>query len=195
MARHVPAPFARALELRRYRPPTPGAVWAVTMVKDEADIIGYAIDHLLAEGVDHILVADNLSTDGTLQVLHDLAQRAPVTVLHDRLTTFYQGEKMSRLARMATAAGAEWIIPFDADELWSAPSGRLADHLRACEHSVVHSDFWDYVPTDADDQGEANPFLRIRHRRPQPEALHKVAFRAHWMAFIEDGNHGVRHPG
>ncbi len=195
MARRVPVPYARALELRRYRPPTPGAVWAVTMVKNEADIVRASIEHLLAEGVDHVLVADNLSTDGTLDVLHELARHAPITVLHDRLPTFYQGEKMTRLARLATAAGAEWIIPFDADELWSAPTGTLGEFLRGCEHSVLHSTFWDYVPTDGDDPTEPNPFLRIRHRRPIAEVMHKVAFRANRLAFIEDGNHSVRHPG
>ena len=195
MAPYLLLPYARSLELRRYRPPTPGAVWAVTMVKNEADIIGHSIEHLLAEGVDHVLVADNLSDDGTLDVLRRLAQHAPLTILHDRLPTFYQGEKMTRLARLATAAGAEWIIPFDADELWTAPTGRLADFVRSCEHSVLHSNFWDYVPTEGDDAAETNPFLRIQHRRPRPEAMHKVAFRANRFAFIEDGNHSVRHPG
>jgi hypothetical protein len=40
-------------------------VIAVTMVKDEADVIGPVIANLFAQGVDHIIAADNLSTDRT----------------------------------------------------------------------------------------------------------------------------------
>src|SRR5678815_6052118 len=39
-------------------------VCAVSMVKDEADIIGYTVGNMLQQ-VDHVVVADNGSTDGT----------------------------------------------------------------------------------------------------------------------------------
>lgn len=46
-------------------PVTPGAVMAVTMVKDEADIIDRVITHLLEQEVDRVIVADNMSSDDT----------------------------------------------------------------------------------------------------------------------------------
>ena len=56
-------------------PVTPGAVMAVTMVKDEADIIGRVITHLLEQEVDRVIVADNMSSDDTPQILAELASK------------------------------------------------------------------------------------------------------------------------
>ena len=41
----------------------------VCMVRDEADVIGTVCAHLLAEGVDRLIVADNLSSDDTRDIL------------------------------------------------------------------------------------------------------------------------------
>ena len=40
-------------------------VWAVSVVKNELDILPSVLDHFFAQGIDRIIVADNLSTDGT----------------------------------------------------------------------------------------------------------------------------------
>lgn len=37
---------------------------AVTMVKNEQDIVGPIVEHMISQ-VDHVIVADNLSTDNT----------------------------------------------------------------------------------------------------------------------------------
>lgn len=190
----LPLPGAAARQLRRRRAPRPGSVWAVTMVRDEADIIAHTIDHLLGQGVEHVLVADNLSSDGTSELLARLAREMPVTVLRDTLAAMHQAEKTTRLARLATAAGAQWIVPFDADELWCATDGTLAQSLARTPHSVLAAPMYDHVPSDDDDPSEPNPFLRVRNRLVHPKAMTKTAFRAHPLAFIERGAHSVRHP-
>ena len=81
---------------------------AITMVRDEADIIDWTLDHLLNQGIDHIIVADNLSVDETGWKLAALANTGRVTVLQDDEPGYYQDEKMTRLAHMAA-------IDFDAD--------------------------------------------------------------------------------
>ena len=48
-------------------------VWAVAMVRNEADVIETSLRHLVAQGVEHILVVDNMSEDGTPAVLSRLA--------------------------------------------------------------------------------------------------------------------------
>ena len=71
------ARVARGLDLPslpRLPRPAPGhprreSVWAVTMVRNEADIIGTTVRHLLAQDVDGILVADNGCTDDTRAIL------------------------------------------------------------------------------------------------------------------------------
>lgn len=184
-----PGWFAGLVRTRR-----PQGVWAVSMVKDEQDVVGFTIEHLLAEGVDRILVADNLSSDGTRAVLRGWAARAPVTILEDRLFAYYQADKMTHLARLAAARGAGWIVPFDADELWCAPGSRLADFLADCSCDVVRAPVFDQLPAIDDDLAEPNPFVRLRHRTAGPE-LHKVAFRSHRLATLTQGNHKVLRPG
>src|SRR5258706_10050034 len=94
------------------------------LVKDESDVIADTVAHLLSQ-VDEVIVADNLSTDGT----RDLLETMPVTVIDDREVGYYQSAKMTKLARLALSHGHEWVVPCDADEVWYSLFGRLADVL------------------------------------------------------------------
>jgi hypothetical protein len=210
-------------EVRRHLDPLPdgvrgaGGVWAVGIVRDEVDIVGTVITNLLAQGVERVVIADNLSVDGTAEVLEGLARSHPVTVLGDRLAAHYQAEKTTVLARAAAAAGAGWILPFDADEVWripgavplgtedgaappgtddgAVPPGTVAQWLAGCDADVVQVPVFNHVPTDGDDAGEADPVRRLRWRKTEPNRLHKVAFRAHPRARLHQGNHGVDRRG
>lgn len=162
---------------------------AVGIVKDEADIIGYTIDHLHREGVDHIVVADNMSTDGTVGIL---AQSA-VQIVYDRDPAWYQARKMNDLIAEHCKPG-DWVIPFDADERWTGITGTLRDALSATQADVLNAQVYDYLPTPHDPD-EPNPFTRICWREPNPETYPVVAFRYTPGVVIEEGNHGVRHPG
>jgi len=196
-----PGWFRHSAAVRRHLDKVPddvggsGGVWAVGMVRDEADIIETVVRHLLAQGVTRVLVADNLSTDGTREILERLARSHPVTVLMDRLPAYYQAEKMTLLARAAARAGAQWVIPFDADEVWRAPSGTLAQWLADCDAAVVQVPMFNHVPTASDDAAEPDPVRRLRWRKIEPNTLHKVAFRAHRRARLAYGNHGVSRRG
>jgi glycosyltransferase involved in cell wall biosynthesis len=165
-------------------------------VRDEEDIIATVVTSLLVQGVERVVIADNLSTDGTRPILEGLARSHPVTVLTDRLPAYYQGEKMTLLARAAAAAGAGWLVPFDADELWLAPGpATLAQWLAECDADVVQVPVLNHVPTPQDDATEPDPVRRLRWRKTQPNRLHKVAFRAHRRARLAYGNHGVSRAG
>jgi len=174
---------------------TEEGLWAVTMVRDEADIIAYTLAHLVSQGVERILVADNCSKDGTAEVLKQLANSMPVTVIEDREPGYYQAHKMTRLVRYAACSGAAWVIPFDADELWVAPGQRLREFLARTDADVVRARMVDYLPHNSDDLTELNPYRRIRHRAREDRAVYKVAFRANRYARVAAGNHVVRHPG
>jgi Glycosyl transferase family 2 len=189
---------------RRHLDPLPaslrgaGGVWAVAVVRDEVDIVGTVISNLLAQGVERVVIADNLSVDGTAAVLEDLARSHPVTVLGDGLAAHYQAEKTTVLARAAARAGAGWILPFDADELWSVGAdgtATVAQWLAGCDAAVVQVPVFNYVPTDGDDESEPDPVRRERWRKTEPNRLHKVAFRAHPRARLHQGNHGVDRRG
>lgn len=97
---------------------------AVCMARDEADVIGSTVAHMLAQ-VDAVIVADNLSTDRTREILDEMASAHPgrLVVVEDPDPAYRQSEKMTALAlRARLDFGAEWIVPFDADEVWYSPS-------------------------------------------------------------------------
>lgn len=163
--------------------------WGVTMVRDEADVIGGTLRHM-ADEVDGLVVADNLSTDDTHKILDGLELPVPLIVLDDPDPAYHQSHKMTHLARHAADHGAEWIVPFDADELWFTPEGRVADVIEASGVSIAEATLYNHFPT-AVDPAETDPFDRIVWRQREPGALPKVAFRWHPDAVIEQGNHGV----
>jgi hypothetical protein len=173
-------------------PPQSGPVWAVSMVKNEEDVIEETIRNLLEQGVDHVLVADNESTDSTPDILRSLARLHPVHTVHDPLVPFWQAEKVSLLARAATRNGAAWIVPFDADEIWRAHQGTLAQCLRRASAPIVTAEWLDYLPIE---QLPATRLIdRFPYRLAQPSHLKKVAFRANWLARTNIGSHSVALP-
>lgn len=162
------------------------SVWAVSMVRNEEDIVGSTIDHLLSQGVAGIVIVDNDSTDGTLGVLRDCAARdARVHVGTDSLTDFYQGEKLSYLAHLARRAGASWVIPFDADEHWFAPEGTLAEWLPTVAEPVVECAIRDAGPLPGQSEIDSHCYLLDA----QPTEWWKVAFRSRRWVWIGAGNH------
>lgn len=163
----------------------PGEVWAIALVRDEADVLPATLDHLERQGVDHVLVADNGSVDGTLALLEERSREGRLHLAHDTEPAYHQAVKMTALARAAWRAGADWVVPVDADELWFADSGRLADRLRGIADDVVTARLTNAFPTRSG--GWAVDTVPHWHG--------KVAFRAHPLAALGQGNHQVDRPG
>ena len=158
-------------------------VAAVSMVKDEADIVAVTVGHM-ARQVDLVIVADNGSTDETRQIL----DRLGVKVVIDPEPGYYQSRKMSALALAAAEQGADWVVPFDADEVWTAQGGHIATELEALppEAMVAEADVFDHVAT-------GGPGLSP-WRRPEQLPLRKVACRPRPEMRIAQGNQGVSYP-
>ena len=151
-------------------------------VKNEIDIVELVIRHTLAEGVDHLWVQDHMSTDGTWDLLQEYAKEYPITLLRDEIPVFYQPERMNALARMAYVSGAEWVLPFDADEFFYAPSGRTVAAELALEDLSTLKLFcrsWRYLDFS---------------RRDVTPQRSKVVFRAAPGARLVAGNHDVTLP-
>lgn len=174
-------------------------VWGVSMFRDEADVAYHTILHMAEEGLAGIIVADNLSSDGTRHELvrarREVAATCAVFIRDDPEPGYYQSDKMTALAAQAGELGADWIVPFDADELWYGQDrvARILDSLPE-EYLVATAALFNHFPTSIDTPHD-NPFRRIEWRQRQPGALPKVAFRWRQDARILQGNHDVEYAG
>ena len=152
-------------------------------VKDEIDILELTLRHTLAEGVDHLWVEDHMSADGTWELLQELALELPLVLLRDEDPVFHQPERMTALAQSAYVSGADWVVPFDADEFFWAVGGRtVAAALTSMPSSTqkLYCYSWRY--------------LDFQRRDPTPQRA-KVVFRASPEARLTAGNHDVSLPG
>lgn len=168
-------------------PPLPQVqgIWGVAMVKNEADIIESSLRHLVHQGVKHILVVDNGSTDGTYALLQQLKEELPLSVGNDREPAYYQSEKMTWLAHQAQKSGATWVIPFDADEFWYGIDGSLAQALEEAKTQVEVAHLYNAFPA----RTGGYVLDTCRH------ADSKVCFRSWDNAVLGMGNHTVLRPG
>lgn len=178
------------------------------MVRDEADIVGAMLTHHRAQGVDHVIVTDNASIDGTLDVLELFEREGFVTLWHDPVHRKQQGEAVTKMARYAhTDLGADWVINADADEFWVAQDGSLT--IREVLESLPSELDVFRVPvvnlTGAPARvGSGLRRLDLRDLRepetlresgipfhPTPNAVH----RGHADVVIAQGNHRAEAPG
>ena len=154
-------------------------IGACSTFRNEADIAEACITNLLAQGVDIILVADQ-SDDGTGDILKGFSEVA----VYDSPSEWHDQEVwMNRLARvLGEDAGCDWVVPFDADEFWSAPGG-LANYLDALnpDIGIVNATLWHHRDWE--------------YKYAVPERLPKVCFRWRPDAVLAVGNHAVAIPG
>jgi len=168
------------------------SVAAVMMVRDELDVVGHTIGHLLTQ-VDHVYVADNRSTDGTSDVVRAFGEDR-VSVTRDDVVAYNQAEKTTRLAMWALRDGHEWVVPCDADEIWLGPDGMTVGEFlsrQGRDVQLVTALLYDHIPTADDPADQRVPQLRIGWRRRDPGVLPKVAARLHRKLTIHPGNHGA----
>ena len=122
-------------------------VFGICMVRDAEDIIGTVVEHMMNQ-VDHVIVADNLSKDSTRKILDSL--HGNITVIDDNDPSYRQSEKMTALADIAYRRGADYVIPFDADEFWVARDGTLKDTIELSGVDVLEAQILNYIPTAID---------------------------------------------
>lgn len=152
------------------------------MVRDEADIVGAAIDHHLAQGVDTIIVTDNGSVDGTAELLEGYAADGRIVLHHDPEHRKQQAVRVTGMAReAATEYGADWVLNADADEFWMpvAPGVTLKDAFSGIPKQIQTFE----VPVHdmigpAADAGSGLQRLLYRDLRSL-DALARVGLKAH----------------
>jgi uncharacterized radical SAM superfamily Fe-S cluster-containing enzyme len=140
---------------------------AISCVKNEIDIVEAFARHTLAL-VDHLVVLDNGSQDGTVDVLHALAKEGlSLEIVEDPSPGQYQPQRMTRLMREHAVAryDADWVFPLDGDEFLTVVDRASLIPEEATADRPLLLAWRTYVPDNSDSLGELNPVLRIRRRR------------------------------
>jgi hypothetical protein len=157
------------------------------MVRDDADVIGATMRHLLEQGVDRMLVEVGPSVDGTCDVVDEVAREAGegvVTVYDDPDPVNRQVMVMNRLLGRAVEEGATWAIPWDADEwIYATGGGTVREALSVLAPDVDKLYLRHYQHVD------------WNSRHVEPNRLRKVVFRARPGQHLVVGNHEVTSSG
>lgn len=152
-------------------------IHAVATIYNEGDIVANTLSHLFENGIDWVWVAHGPSTDNTRE---RISRFRNVTVWSDEDDYHYQPLWINRLTQMARQAGADWVIPFDADEFWYSVDGAtIRDRLLSLPPDLGLLHAKTYLHTDWD------------HRQSTPQYLPKVAFRPREDTIVSNGNHWV----
>ena len=175
-------------------------VFVVMMVKNEEDIIGYNIEWLQTQDIDHIFIANNMSTDNTENILKELSEKYKnITIYNDNQFAYEQSSKMNRWINQCYEMGADIIIPIDADEIWHSKihEKTLGQVLKENGDSdcVFEAIAVDFIPTENDTKSN-NPFESMIYVKENSDSFQSVAFTKHLGAIITMGNHSIdNHPG
>jgi glycosyltransferase involved in cell wall biosynthesis len=176
-------------------------VIGVAMVHNEEDVIESCVRHHLAE-CDEVIVTDHSSSDRTREILEAINDPR----LHIQTETepgYYQQTVVNRMADEAREKyGATWVIPFDADELWTCPSWPVRDLLPAIDAYQIRAGEYVHVPQAQDDPTEPNPFKRCGWRRDlvpnwklafRPANGRVLGFGAHFLNDSPEWEHIATH--
>jgi hypothetical protein len=175
---------------------------AVTRIRGEDDIVEAFVRHHAPLLDGHVLL-DNMSPDRTPDILGRLAAEGlPLAVHVHPSVAFDQAEQMRRLAGLALAAGADWILPLDCDEFIDPrPIGAsLREALRAvpAQAPCVEVAMVNHQPTAIDDRAELLVPARQQWRDATPSPVRKIFVRAQALArgaALAPGNHAVTFSG
>lgn len=167
---------------------------AISMVRNEADIVEAFVRHTAALADAHLILDDG-STDSTPDILQALlAEGLPLTVEREDTPGYFQAERMSRLMKRAgEEMRADWVIPLDADE-FLVPTGRRLRRLLKGVHHPILIRWRTQVPSDGDDREDPNPTTRLKYRLERESRVWcKVAVPGSLTgrALLDPGNHDL----
>jgi glycosyl transferase family 2 len=168
----------------------------VARVKNEGDVIEEFVRYNL-RFLDSLIVVDNLSFDGTRDILEALRREGlALTILDDPCFANRQAECLTRVAANLAPRSFDFLFPLDADEFIKAPDrGHLEAALAALPYGTHGSLPWTtYVPTRFDDAAAPVTLHRITHRhRAESVPFSKVVISRRGYrdkgATIGQGNH------
>lgn len=139
---------------------------AVMSMRNEVDIVESWIRYY-TRMVDHVIITDNLSIDGSGDLVKKLiAEGLPVSLEVDNRLGHLQSERMQKMvSRAIIEFEADWVLLLDADEFLIPPTGKtLYDVFDKLKDDRPLNVAWKtYVPSDSDPD-EPNVLKRVSHR-------------------------------
>lgn len=173
------------------------------LVRDEEDIIDWNLRYHLSRGVDHFVVTDNLSVDGTADILREYERQGLVTYLYESDDDFSQDLWVTRMAELAQAElQPDWLLHCDADEFWWPEEATTLGHVFSAVPAkvpVVRVDRRSYLGPAAEDPRPFFARMVLRELQPVNELGYppppKIAHRPLKEPYVHQGNHAVSDGG
>ena len=133
-----------------HRPRRPHIVMTL-LVKNEEQMLAQQIEFHHALGVDHFIVTDNNSTDGTPDIIRRYQEKGwIVDVIEEHATDYEQKAWVDRMVELARAKHhADWIINADADEFWLPACGSFPELLKATRANVLAGELHSVLPEES----------------------------------------------
>jgi hypothetical protein len=119
------------------------------LARDEADVVDAQIAFHLNAGVDFVIATDNLSEDGTTEILESYARDGYLHLIREDSEFLQQAEWITRMGRLAASQfDADWVIHSDADEFWWPRGESLKDVLASIpeRYGIVRALLRQFVP-------------------------------------------------
>lgn len=118
-------------------------------VRNEVDILDHNLAYHLSHVVDHVIAIDNLSTDGSHQILEKYRDLGRLTLLTSDDESYSQDVWVKTMTAEAITWGADWVIHVDADEFWWPEKDNLKSLLMELPNDVlaVSAPRYDFLPS------------------------------------------------
>jgi len=178
-----------------------GGIMKVVMtllVRDEEDIIEQNIQYHLNNGVDFIVVTDNLSVDGTTDILHKYEREGVLHYIHEPNDDYNQTAWVTRMTKLSVEQfRADWIIHSDADEFWWPESGDIKAVLQTVPQKVpvINARRYNFPPVGMETTTNPLEVMVYRQSVARDEIgrsqLPKICHRPLRGIIITQGNHEI----
>jgi hypothetical protein len=123
------------------------------LARDEADVVDAQIAFHLNAGIDFVIATDNLSKDGTTEILESYAREGHLFLIREESEYLRQADWITGMGRLAASDfGANWVIHSDADEFWWPRGGSLKEVLESIpeRYGIVRALLRQFVPRPDD---------------------------------------------
>ena len=142
-------------------------VAGVCLIRDAVDIASLLCGHYLRIGFSHIAFIDDASTDGTFELLTEMARHEPrVSVRRIVSDGFTQAAHISDESNALIARGFEIVIPFDADEFWVVDAPALEAKYQHASDVTFYGTWTNFVQNRSANYPRPFGLFQIKYSAP-----------------------------